>query len=99
MHTVRTMLTGRRGSAAVALRAAIVTGFGLLVCACQTDQKITAAPDVPYDYRLRHPITSRRPNARCNSSSAPIAASSLRSNAPSCWRSRKIGSRKPPAAC
>jgi len=57
MHTVRTMLTGRRGSAAVALRAAIVTGFGLLVCACQTDQKITAAPDVPYDYRLRHPIT------------------------------------------
>ena len=57
MHTVRTMLTGRRGSAAVALRAAIVTGLGLLVCACQTDQKITAAPDVPYDYRLRHPIT------------------------------------------
>jgi pilus assembly protein CpaD len=57
MHTVRTMLTGRRGSAAAALRAAIVTGFGLLVCACQTDQKITAAPDVPYDYRLRHPIT------------------------------------------
>src|SRR5580704_2423846 len=57
MHTVRTMITGRRGSAAVVLRAAIVTGFGLLVCACQTDQKITAAPDVPYDYRLRHPIT------------------------------------------
>src|SRR5580700_10641867 len=57
MHTVRTMTTGRRGSAAAALRAAIVIGFGLLVCACQTDQKITAAPDVPYDYRLRHPIT------------------------------------------
>ena len=57
MHTVRTMMTGRRGSAAAALRAAIVTGFGLLVGACQTDQKITAAPDVPYDYRLRHPIT------------------------------------------
>ena len=57
MHTVRPMITSRRGSAAAALRAAIVTGFGLLVCACQTDQKITAAPDVPYDYRLRHPIT------------------------------------------
>jgi pilus assembly protein CpaD len=57
MHTVRTMMTGRRGSAAAALRAAIVTGFGLLACACQTDQKTTAAPDVPYDYRLRHPIT------------------------------------------
>ena len=57
MHTVRTMITGRRGSVAAALRAAIVIGLGLLVCACQTDQKITAAPDVPYDYRLRHPIT------------------------------------------
>jgi len=57
MHTVRTLINGRRGSAAAALRAAIVTGFGLLVCACQTDQVTTAAPTVPYDYRLRHPIT------------------------------------------
>jgi len=57
MHTIRTMTTGRCGSAAAVLRAAIVTGFGLLVCACQTDQVTTAAPDVPYDYRLRHPIT------------------------------------------
>jgi|HubBroStandDraft_6_1064221.scaffolds.fasta_scaffold272191_2 pilus assembly protein CpaD len=57
MHTVRTMSTGRRGSAAAALRAAIVTGFGLLVCACQTDQATTGAPNVPYDYRLRHPIS------------------------------------------
>ena len=57
MHTVRTMITGRRGSAAAALRAAVVTGLGLLVCACQTDQVTTAAPSVPYDYRLRHPIT------------------------------------------
>src|SRR5258708_22270718 len=51
------MTTGRRGGAAAVLRAARATGFGLLVCACQTDQKITAAPDVPYDYRLRHPIS------------------------------------------
>jgi pilus assembly protein CpaD len=57
MHTVRTLITGRRGSAAAALRAAIVVGYGLLVCGCQTDQKITAAPDVPTDYRMRHPIT------------------------------------------
>ncbi len=56
MHTVRTLTTGSRRSAA-ALRAAIVTAFGLLVCACQTDQVTTAAPNVPYDYRLRHPIT------------------------------------------
>src|ERR1700674_3326895 len=57
MHTVRTLITGRRRSAAAALRAALVVGYGLLVCGCQTDQKITAAPDVPTDYRMRHPIT------------------------------------------
>ena len=57
MHTVRTMIAGRRGSVAVALRAAIVTGFGLLVCACQTEQATMAAPTLPYDYRLRHPIS------------------------------------------
>jgi pilus assembly protein CpaD len=57
MHIALAMTTGRRGSAAALLRAAVAIGLGLLVCACQTDQKITAAPDVPYDYRLRHPIT------------------------------------------
>jgi pilus assembly protein CpaD len=57
MHTFRTMIAGRR-SAALALRAAIVAGLGALVCACQTDQgQIAAAPNVPYDYRMRHPIT------------------------------------------
>jgi pilus assembly protein CpaD len=58
MHTLRTMIAGRRRSTALALRAAIVTGLGVLVCACQTDQgQIAAAPNVPYDYRMRHPIT------------------------------------------
>jgi pilus assembly protein CpaD len=58
MHNVRTMIIGRRRrSAAVALRAALVVGFGVLVCACQTDNQVAAAPDVPYDYRMRHPIT------------------------------------------
>jgi pilus assembly protein CpaD len=27
------------------------------VCACNTDQQVAAVPDVPTDYRLRHPIT------------------------------------------
>jgi pilus assembly protein CpaD len=57
MQTVRTMFAGRRTAAAVALRAAVVAGVGLLACACQTDQQTAAAPDVPYDYRMRHPIT------------------------------------------
>ena len=30
----------------------------MFLCACNTDQQVTAgAPDVPYDYRQRHPIT------------------------------------------
>jgi pilus assembly protein CpaD len=58
MHSLRTMIANRSGSAAVVLRAAIVVGFGALLCACQTDQdQIAAAPNVPYDYRMRHPIT------------------------------------------
>jgi pilus assembly protein CpaD len=58
MHSLRTMIANRSGSAAVALRAAIVVGFGALLCACQTDQdQIAAVPNVPYDYRMRHPIT------------------------------------------
>jgi len=56
MQTVCTMIADRRVDAAVALRAIVVAGFGLLACGCQTDQ-IAAAPDVPYDYRMRHPIT------------------------------------------
>jgi pilus assembly protein CpaD len=57
MQTIRRLIAGRRGSAAAAMRATIVTGFGLVLCACQTDQVTTAAPNVPADYRLRHPIT------------------------------------------
>jgi pilus assembly protein CpaD len=57
MQTFRTKIASRRGSAAAVLRAAIVFGFGTLLCACQTDQRIAGAPDVPYDYRMRHPIT------------------------------------------
>jgi pilus assembly protein CpaD len=51
------MTIGRRGRAAVVLRVAIVVGYGLLVCGCNTDQQIAGVPDVPPDYRMRHPIT------------------------------------------
>jgi pilus assembly protein CpaD len=57
MHTLRTLTIGRRGRAAVVLRAAIVVGYGLLVCGCNTDQQIAGVPDIPPDYRMRHPIT------------------------------------------
>jgi pilus assembly protein CpaD len=51
--------TAERGpGAGRALRAALVVGCAIFVCACNTtDQQITAVPDVPTDYRLRHPIT------------------------------------------
>ena len=57
MLTVLQEIAESRGSAGLAMRAAIVAGFSLLVCACNTDQQVAAAPDVPSDYRQRHPIT------------------------------------------
>lgn len=58
MQIVRTMIAESRGVAALAIRAAIVGGCALVICGCNTDQpQVAAAPDVPSDYRLRHPIT------------------------------------------
>jgi pilus assembly protein CpaD len=57
MWTVSQMLAGRRANAGSGVRAAIVAGFSLFVCACNTDQQVAAVPDVPSDYRQRHPIT------------------------------------------
>jgi pilus assembly protein CpaD len=58
MRTIRTLITARRGGAAMVLRAAIVAGYGILVCGCQTNQQqIAGVPNVPFDYRQRHPIT------------------------------------------
>lgn len=57
MHTAPTLIAARRIRAGVALRAAAVAACALWVCACNTDQEATSAPDVPTDYRLRHPIT------------------------------------------
>src|SRR6185437_9088087 len=57
MHCVRTPITDRRPAMRLALRTIFAVGFAALVCGCKTDQRITAAPDVPADYRLRHPIS------------------------------------------
>jgi pilus assembly protein CpaD len=71
MHIVRTTIGERiasgivksRGVAVLALRAAIVGGCAMVVCACTTDQQqVAAVPDVPYDYRQRHPITMTEVN-------------------------------------
>ena len=57
MPTVWTMIAeSLRGVAGFTVRAVIVAGCALLVCGCNTDQQ-QVAPDVPTDYRLRHPIT------------------------------------------
>jgi pilus assembly protein CpaD len=57
MPTVLKKIAESRGGAALAMRAGIVAGFSLILCACNTDQQVAAAPDVPFDYRQRHPIT------------------------------------------
>jgi pilus assembly protein CpaD len=59
MQTVRTMIAESRcGIVGLAVRAVIVAGYALLVCGCNTDrQQVAGVPDVPTDYRMRHPIT------------------------------------------
>jgi pilus assembly protein CpaD len=57
MPTVLKKIAESRGGAALAMRAGIVAGFSLILCACNTDQQVAAGPDVPSDYRQRHPIT------------------------------------------
>ena len=57
MQIVRTVIAKRRAAAGLAVRAAIIGGCALFVCACQTDQQTTGAPETPTDYRQRHPIT------------------------------------------
>jgi len=62
MQIVRTVTAESRGQARLAIRAGLVTGFALLVCACNTDQQVAGVPDAPTDYRMRHPITIREAN-------------------------------------
>jgi pilus assembly protein CpaD len=59
MRTLWTSTVTNRSAAVVMLRAALVAGYGLLVCGCQTDQPQIAAglPVTPFDYHDRHPIT------------------------------------------
>jgi pilus assembly protein CpaD len=57
MHNVRTASADRRTGSRLVLRAVFAAGCAAMVCGCNTDQKITGAPTVPSDYRLRHPIT------------------------------------------
>src|SRR5579884_1892234 len=55
MQITRT-IAGRRCTPA-RLGAAVVFGCALFVCGCTTDQQVAGVPDVPADYRMRHPIT------------------------------------------
>jgi len=57
MQTVRTVIAASRARMRLALRAAMIVGSAVLVCGCYTDRQIAGVPDVPNDYRMRHPIT------------------------------------------
>jgi pilus assembly protein CpaD len=57
MYHIRTRVAGHATRAAWLLRAALAVGGAALLCGCNTDRPITGAPNVPYDYRLRHPIS------------------------------------------
>ena len=59
MQLDRTRIAGRRTAAMPALRAALALAGVLFVCGCTTDQQVAGVPDVPPDYRMRHPITMK----------------------------------------
>jgi pilus assembly protein CpaD len=62
-ETIASGIVKSRGVMALAMRAAIVGGCAMFVCACATDQQqVAAVPDAPYDYRQRHPITMTEVN-------------------------------------
>lgn len=62
MQTVKAMIAGRRSVASLAVRTAAVAACAIMVCGCNTDQQVTAVPEAPVDYRLRHPITLHEAN-------------------------------------
>jgi pilus assembly protein CpaD len=67
MQTFKTMLGGQwtlsGGTVGLAVRAGLVGGCAIFLCACNTDQQVVSGvPDVPYDYRQRHPITMTEAN-------------------------------------
>jgi pilus assembly protein CpaD len=57
MQTDRTKIAGRSTAALPPVRAALALACALFVCGCNTDQQVAGVPDVPADYRMRHPIT------------------------------------------
>jgi pilus assembly protein CpaD len=59
MQVDRTMTAGRRPAAGMLARAALALIGALFVCGCTTDQQVAGVPDVPTDYRMRHPITMK----------------------------------------
>jgi pilus assembly protein CpaD len=58
MQSICTMSGESRCHRGPAVRAAVfAAGVALLLCGCNTDQQIAGVPEVPPDYRMRHPIT------------------------------------------
>ena len=62
MQTVRNTIAQHLRNAGLGVRAAIVGGCAIVLCACNTDQQIAGGPDAPIDYRQRHPITISEAN-------------------------------------
>ena len=59
MQNDRSKIAGRRTNAMPGLRAALALAGALFACGCTTDQQVAGVPDVPPDYRMRHPITMK----------------------------------------
>ena len=95
MQTVQTTIAGRRAVAGLAVRAAVVGGVrDRSSAAAIPTSRSTGAPEVPTDYRLRHPITiaGNRPHARTLHRLQSRRAQRRR-NARKCCRSLRLEAR------
>jgi len=59
MQPNRIQAAGASPSATLSVRAALAFACALFVCGCNTDGQVAGVPDVPTDYRMRHPITMK----------------------------------------
>lgn len=61
MQSVPASIDGRAGITAFAVRALLAAGCAFLA-GCNTTQQVAGVPDVPTDYRMRHPIVLSEAN-------------------------------------
>ena len=94
MQTVRTTIGAAARAARGLRRARSLAGCALFVCGCNTDQQVAGVPDVPTDYRMRHPITISESRSHAGALRRHQSRrAQCRRSAPRFWPSRRLEAR------